>query len=70
VRFECDLAWRIVGFGDFSKVDREGEGAEWPVKASGVGKIIVEGLLPALRESNWKPSLLFLIRPPQFRRIL
>lgn len=70
VRFECDLAWRMVGLGDLSKVEREGEGVEWPVKASGVGKTMVEGLLPALLESNWKPSFLFLIRPPQFRRML
>lgn len=74
VRFECDLAWRIVfaGFGEPAKVDLEGEGVEWPVKASGVGKTIVGGLFPALLESNWKvpaPSFLFLTLPPQFKRM-
>jgi len=74
VRFECDLAWRMVGcFGElFSKVDLEGEGVECPVRASAVGKMMVEGLFPAFRESNWKPPsfTLFLVRPPQFRRML
>lgn len=71
-RFECDLAWRsvFVNFGEWAKVDGEGEGVECPVKASGVGKTMVEGLFPALGESKWKrPSFLFLILPPQFKRM-
>jgi hypothetical protein len=75
-RFECDLTWRTMGgFGDLSaKVERDGEGvaeAECPVKASALGKTMVEGLLPALFESNMKPpSFLPFVRPPQLRRIL
>lgn len=73
-RFEWDRTWRIGGLEDRSKVGRDGEGvaeAEYPVKASGVGKTMAEGLWLALRESKTKPpSSFFLVRPPQLSRIL
>lgn len=53
-------------------VCRVGEGVDWPVKTSGEGKIIVDGLSSPLEgESmlNATPSL-FLLLPPQLRRML
>ena len=75
-RLECDRACRTVafGFGDcLTKVCEVGDGVDWPVRASGAGKTMVEGVLRPLDVGDSKvkasPSL-FLVLPPQFRRML